>query len=53
MTVTLTPKHKLKSHATYQLTASAAGLTDLNGNPLAGGNFTTTLGAPIKQPKGH
>jgi hypothetical protein len=56
MTVTLTPAHKLQKHGEYSLTVGT-GLTDLNGNPLAGSNgtpgtnFTTILGPAAKAPK--
>jgi hypothetical protein len=54
MTVTLTPAKKLKKTGEYSLTVSGTGLTDLDGNPLAGSggvpgsNFTTILGSPSK-----
>ncbi len=51
-TVTLIPGKKLKAHGAYSLTVNGTGLTDLDGNPLAGGSFTTILGPPIKAPKG-
>ncbi len=51
MAVTLTPSKKLKKHGEYSLTVSGTGLTDLDGNPLAGSggvpgsNYTTILGS--------
>jgi hypothetical protein len=58
LTVTLTPRRKLKPHDQYSLTVNgtSSGLTDLNGNPLnsvnssSGSNFTTLLGTPISKP---
>jgi hypothetical protein len=56
MAVTLTTAHKLQKHGEYSLTISGTGVTDVNGNPLAGSNgtpgtnFAVILSAHSKAP---